>query len=106
MNITYKNKELVEPDFSTLIEKSVLFIMVKNVSEICKSDYAYSSYHNFIDIEVEDNVLMLITEQFSFLFNIDNIAVSNIFKVSFIFDLNSEPIIFEVERYNGNYKEI
>jgi hypothetical protein len=49
---------------------------------------------------------MLITEQFSFLFNIDNIAVPHIFKVSFIFDLNSEPIIFEVERYNGNYKEI
>lgn len=98
MNITYKNKQLIEPIFSTFNEKGVLFIMVKDVSETCKSDYAYSSYHNFIDIEVEGNVLMLITEQFSFLFNIDNIDIPNIFKVSFIFDLNSEPIVFEVEK--------
>ncbi|EPP7233579.1 hypothetical protein ACTOJ1_000484 [Shigella flexneri] len=98
MIIRYKDKELIEPDFSTLNEKGVLFLMLKDISELYKSDYMYSLHNNFIDIEIEDNILVLLTHQFAFLFNMEGYLISDKFKIGFLFNSNDEPIIFEVKK--------
>lgn len=98
MIIKYKDKELIEPDFSTLDEKGILFIMLKDIAELYTSDYMYSLHNNFIDIEIEDNILVLITHQFAFLFNMEGYLISDKFRIGFLFNSNDEPVIFEVEK--------
>lgn len=98
MIIQYKDKELIEPDFSILNKKGILFVMLKDISELYKSDYMYSLHNNFIDIEIEDNILVLLTHQFAFLFNIEGSLISDKFKIGFLFNSNEEPVIFEVEK--------